>query len=153
MHAFISETLTPEADWPNSVPAIRSIINNSPSRRLGGRAPITVQIGMPSGNPLTVALTDCNIQDVDTTDQAMILQMLNINKLLESLDKMHKAVYMTLSAYAVERHNAKTHVVPYKHTVGYYVVVARTHGPALRFRQLGRISPDFSHPVGLHRRD
>ncbi len=69
MHAFNSETLTPEADWPDSVPAIQSIINNSPSRRLGGRAPITVHTGMPSGNPLTVALTDCNIQDVETTDQ------------------------------------------------------------------------------------
>ncbi len=43
MHAFNSETRTPEADWPTTVQAIQSIINNSPSRRLGGRAPITVQ--------------------------------------------------------------------------------------------------------------
>ncbi len=61
---------------------------------------------MPSGNPLAVALTDCNIQDVETTDQARILLELNIKKLLESLDKMHKDVDMTLSATrktAVER--------------------------------------------------
>ncbi len=44
-----------------------------------------------------MALTDCNIEDVETTDQARILQKLNINKLLESLDKMHKDVDMTLS--------------------------------------------------------
>ncbi len=35
---------------------------------------------------------------METTDQARILQKLNINKLLESLDKMHKDVDMTLSA-------------------------------------------------------
>ncbi len=70
MHAFNSETLTPEADWPNSVPAIQSIIKKSPSHRLGGRAPITAHTGMPSWNPLTVALADCNIQGVETTDQA-----------------------------------------------------------------------------------
>ncbi len=53
---------------------------------------------MPSGNPLTVALTDCNIQGVETTDYARILQRLNIDKLLESLDEMHKDVDQTLSA-------------------------------------------------------
>ncbi len=132
MHAFNSETLTPEADWPKSVPAIQSIINNSPSRRHCGRAQITVHTGMPSGNPLTVALTDRNIQGVQTTDQAMILQTLNIEKLLESLDKMHKDVDQTLFASrknAIERHNAKTHAVPYKPTVGDYVVVTRTQRP------------------------
>ncbi len=74
MHAFNSETLSSEADWPKSVPAIQSIINNPLSRRLGARAPITVDIGMPSENLLTVALTDCNIQDVERNDQAKMLQ-------------------------------------------------------------------------------
>ncbi len=68
MHAFNSETHTLEADWPNSVPAMQTIINNSFSRRLDGRAPITVHTGMPSGNPLTLALTECNMQGVETTD-------------------------------------------------------------------------------------
>ncbi len=98
IHAFNSETLTLEADWPEYVPATQSIINNAPSRRLGGRAPITVHTSMPSGNPLTVALTECKIQGVEKTDQARVLQRLNIDKLLESLDKMHKDVDQTLSA-------------------------------------------------------
>ncbi len=69
---------------------------------------------------------------METIDQARILQKLNIDKLLESPDKMHKDVDQTLSASrknAVERHTGKTHVVPYKPTVGDYAVVARTHGP------------------------
>ncbi len=51
--------------------------------------------------------------------------------LIESQDKMQKDVDKTLSATrqkAVECHNAKTHVVPYKRSVGDYVPVARTHG-------------------------
>ncbi len=103
---------------------------------------------MPSGNPLTVALIDCNIQDVETTDQARILYKLNINKLLESLDKIQKDVDMTLFAtrkMAVERHSA---------TAGDYVVVSRTHGPPNQdVYQLGWTSPHLAHPVGLHRRD
>ncbi len=79
MHAFNSAALTPEADWPNAVTAIQSVVNNSPSRRLGGRAPITAHTGMPSGNPLTVALTNCTIQGVENTDQERILQRLNID--------------------------------------------------------------------------
>ncbi len=47
-----------------------------------------------------MALTDCNVQGVETTDQARILQKLNIDKLLESLNKMHKDVDQTLSAFA-----------------------------------------------------
>ncbi len=47
-----------------------------------------------------MALTDCHIQDVETTHQAKILQKLNINKLLESLDKMHEDVDMTLLRYS-----------------------------------------------------
>ncbi len=92
MHAFNSETLTPEADWSKPVPAIQSVIHHSPSRRLGGRTPITVHTGMPSGKPLTVVLTDCNIQGVESIDQARLQQKLGTDELLESLDKMHKDV-------------------------------------------------------------
>ncbi len=58
---------------PYSVPAIQSIINNSPSRRLRGRAPITSHTGMTTGNPVTVAMTNCNIQGMETIEQAGIL--------------------------------------------------------------------------------
>ncbi len=103
IHAFNSETLTPEADWPSSVPAIQSIISNSRSRRLGGRAPITAHTAMPSGKPLTVALTDCNIKGAETIDQARILQKLNIDKFLKSLGKMRKNVVQTFSASRKKR--------------------------------------------------
>ena len=56
MHAFMSEFKVTETDWPSTVPAIQSIINNSPSRRLNNKAPITVHTGMHSGNPLNLSL-------------------------------------------------------------------------------------------------
>ncbi len=145
MHEFNSETRTSEVDWPNSMQAIQSIIIDSPSRRLGGCAPITVHTGMIPGIRLTVALTRSNIQNVDSIDQASPKQKLSTDELLESLDKLHKDVDQALSATrqkAVGRHNAKTHVVPYKPIVGDYVVVARTHGPRHQdVHQLGRTSP------------
>ncbi len=115
MHSFNSETLTPEDDWSKSVRAIQSIINNSLSRRPGRRAPITVHTVMSSGNPLTVVLTDSNIQGVELINQERLQQNLSTDELLESLDKIHKDVGQTLLASrksAIERHNAKTHVVP-----------------------------------------
>ena len=95
-------------------------VNNSPSRRLGGRAPITVHTGMPSGNPLTVVLTAWNVRNVQSFSQAQPLQKRNINLRLNSLDKIHKDVGDSLSDTRrkyVKRHNKKTHVVPYKSIV------------------------------------
>lgn len=75
--AHISRT-----EWPRAVPAIQAIINKSPSRRLGGRAPITVHSGMQPGNPLTVALTTSKVTDVESLDHATTLQKLKIDDML-----------------------------------------------------------------------
>ncbi len=154
MPALNSETHAPEAHWSNSVQAIQSIINKSSSRRLGGRAPITVHTGMPSGN---VTLTQCKVRNVESIVQTRLQQRLSTEEFLESLKKMHKYVYQTLSASrnsAVDRHSAKTHVVPYKPTVGYYVVFrSDAWTPHLYVHELGRNSQHLPHPVGLDRRD
>ena len=70
MHALCAEMKIPETEWPRIVPAIQSIVNNSPARRLKNKAPITVHTGMTSGNPLTVALSTMGIRDVSSIDQA-----------------------------------------------------------------------------------
>ncbi len=67
---------------------------------------------------------------------------------------MHKEVDSYLSTsrkIAVERHNAKTHVVPYKPTVGDYVVAACPQGPRTKMstnwigpRPVSRILSDFT---------
>ena len=61
-----------------------------------------------------------------------MMQQLKVDSLLKALDEMHKEVNETLTSTrenAVERHNRRTHIRPYKPTVGDYVVVARIRGP------------------------
>ena len=132
MRAFSAEFRIPESDWPTTVPAVQSIINNSPSRRLGNRAPITVHTGMEPGNPLNLALSAINYSDADSVQDAQVMQELKIVDLLDSLDRMHRNVNEVLSETrksAVERHNARTGVHPCNLVVGDYVVVARVKGP------------------------
>ncbi len=74
---------------------------------------------------------------------------MNVDALLEILDQMHKDVdssLFTSRKQAVERPNSKTHVVPYKPTVGDYVVVARMQGPPTKMsaNRVSRIFSDFS---------
>ncbi len=80
-HLLCVRVNNPEAYWPKSAQAIQSIINNSPSRRLGGRAPNTALTGISSGNPLIVALTQSNVRNVKSFDQ---------DELVESKCNMHK---------------------------------------------------------------
>ncbi len=77
-----------------------------------------------------------------------------MDALLDTLDQMHKDVDSSLSTprkQAVERHNAKTHVVLYKPIVEDYVVVVRTQGPRTKMstnwigpRRVSRILSDFT---------
>lgn len=157
IRAFSAAFRIPEAEWPSTVPAIQSIINNSPSRRLGNRAPITVHTGMEPGNPLNLALTNLKIIDSASVDKARAMQALELEPLLEALDDMHKNVNAVLSESrkkAVERHNRKTHIRACNPSVGDYVVVSRDCGPRTKMfanwvgpRRIVRILSYFTFKV------
>ena len=97
------------------------------------------------------------MRSVQYINKAQLIKNLNIKSPLNSLDKMHKNVGDSLAVNrrkAVERHNAKTHVVPYRPIVGDYVVVARTQGPRTKMsnnwvgpRRVSRILSDFTVEV------
>jgi len=132
MRAFSAEFKIPEAEWPSTIPAIQSIINNTPSRRLGNRSPITVHTGMEPGNPLNLALSAISYVDSTSIDDVRALQALKIEELQNALDDMHKSVNVVLSdsrKKSISRHNARTGVYPCNLVVGDYVIVARTRGP------------------------
>ena len=153
MRAFSAEFKIPEANWPTTVPAIQSIINNTPARRLGNRAPITVHTGMKSGNPLNLALSSINYNSTASVESARVIQNLKMDEFQKSLDDMHKQVQVTLSANrksAIERHNARTGIYACNPNVGDYVVVARTKGPRTKMsanwvgpRRIVQILSDF----------
>lgn len=157
LHAIGTELRSAETDFPSLVPAIQSIINNSPSRRLGDRAPITVHTGMRNGNPLSVALAIATAKNVSDLNEAEMMQRLNISDLLNSLDEMHRDTANRLETnrnQAVDRHNRKTHVRNFNPVVGDYVVVARIHGPRTKVsanwvgpRRICEICSDFTVKV------
>lgn len=143
----------PETEWPATVAAVPSLIKYSPSRRLGGRAPIIVHTGMDCGNPLSVDLTVSESRGVSNLDEARLIQELNIDSLFSSLDEMHRDVFVQLDATrlgAIERHNRKTHIVPYNPCTGDFVVIARMHGPRTKIsanwldpRRITHVHSDF----------
>ena len=61
MRQFSADFRIPEADRPISVTAIQSTTNNTSSRRLGSRSPITAHTGMDSGTPINLVLNSMNI--------------------------------------------------------------------------------------------
>lgn len=79
LHFVSAELRVPETEWPTTVPAFQSIINNSSSRRLGGRCPITVHTDVESGNLLAVALTIVSEHGEVSLHEARIMQSLNIS--------------------------------------------------------------------------
>lgn len=153
MRALSVEFKIPESDWPTIVPAIQSIINNTPARRLGNRSPLTVHTGMESGNPLHLAMTAIKFEDATSVDEVQFMQSLKIEELQQSLQVMHQDVSTSLMESrrkSVERHNARTGVYPYNPIVGDYVVVARTKGPRTKMsanwvgpRRIVQILSDF----------
>lgn len=157
MRAFSAEYMVPETEWPTTVPAIQSIINNSPSRRLGDRAPITVHTGIESGNPLHLALTSIGYLDATSANEAGSLQRLRIEELHDALDVIHKEVSCTLSEsrkMAVDRHNAKTHIRHCNLSVGDFVVVARHRGARTKMssnwvgpRRVVGVLSDFTYKI------
>lgn len=73
------DMMIPETEWPTVFPAIQTVVNNSPSCRLDGRAPITVHTRMTSGNPLSIALTVAQLRCVSSINEAELIQKRNIN--------------------------------------------------------------------------
>ncbi len=86
-------------------------------------------------------------RNVRSIDQARLGQKMNVDALLETLEQMHKdVIHLSLrrASRLSERHNAKTHVVPYKPTVGDYVVWCARRDPVKRC-QPTRLVPAVFH--------
>ena len=74
--------------WPQLMPTVAAVLNNTPSRTLGGYAPITAYTGRPAVSPLeTVFYSDVGkFQTVPLTSQAV---REGVERLRESLDSIH----------------------------------------------------------------
>lgn len=124
--AILSELKLPFKCWSEVVPIVQSIINNSPSKRLGGRTPKKAFTGLPDDNPLTSIVAKQNFDlEILSVDEVRLRQQKGIADLQGVLDEMHKAVSDISTAKRrkeVEAHNRRTNVRPANFEVGDYVL-------------------------------
>lgn len=119
MTMLLTEALLPTTQWPRMLSVVQSVINNSPTDVLGGRAPIEVFCGLKRQSPLDIVYypDESSVVKVDLTKEAVKLK---IEELIENV----KAVRMEVSAVPVRKAVAakKTQAVDF--SVGDYVLVS-----------------------------
>lgn len=101
---------------------------------------------MDSVNPLSVALTVSRNRGVPDLNEVELIRILNTSDPLVSLDRMHRDVPLQSDfsrSGSVERHNRKTHVLPYNPMIVAFFVVAKMHGPR-KNNQLVGLDPNAS---------
>lgn len=136
-----------------TVPAVKIIINNTPSWRLGNGAPITVHAEIESRNLLIMAPNSTKIAESESIDEVRTRQKLKIKELLDSLHNMHKSVLRTLSdsrKKAIYCHNNRTLVLSYNLRLGDYVMFVTLERQDQNISELGWTSPNCIISLRLH---
>ena len=125
--ALLSEVRLNEKEWPSALPVIQSIINHTPRKGLGNRAPITVFTGLPPDNPLRLVLKPV-VGEVRSVEEVQATRVLQATELEQALDDIHRDVSIRRTKAreeAVKRHNEKTNVKLVNFSTGDYVLVAK----------------------------
>jgi hypothetical protein len=90
--ALVSEFRLDVSQWPSLLNVVQYVINQTPSARLGGRAPITVLTGLAAQSPLDLVVGKDESFISITSDQLKEETNLAIDDALIALDEMHKDV-------------------------------------------------------------
>lgn len=125
--ALLSEFSIKENEWTLVLPIVQSVSNNKKLRSLGNHAPINVFSGLPVYNPLRLIVPPSSSK-IMSTDEIRALKRLNVERLLDSLDGVHRDVAErrnTVREIAVKIHNEKTHVQKANISVDDFVLVAK----------------------------
>jgi RNase H-like domain found in reverse transcriptase/Reverse transcriptase (RNA-dependent DNA polymerase)/Integrase zinc binding domain/Chromo (CHRromatin Organisation MOdifier) domain len=144
--ALLSEVRLQPTDWPRVLALVQAILNNSPSPRLGGSAPLTVFTGHDVDNPLAAALHELEIESASLSF-IRAQQLVHMEAMRESLDSLHLQAQQQATRrrqQAVERHNRLTNVRSPNFEVGDFVLVAAimkglSHKFAIRWQGPRRI--------------
>jgi hypothetical protein len=100
--ALLDEFQIQQVDWPDLVKLVQFVLNNSPSPRLNGLAPITAFTGLSSTSPLTSIIEFAEAKQTSMTE-IRASQILCADALITSLDTMHKATSATAARYRALR--------------------------------------------------
>lgn len=131
------------------LPVVTSALNEAPLERLGRRAdgtprsPLEVMTGIePRRAILRVLPQNVDAINAKTIKLARATQVININGLQDSIERMHKDVERLVTIRrerAIANHNKATNILTASFVVGDYVLVrrARDRGHKLRFMWFG----------------
>jgi hypothetical protein len=111
--------------WPEVLPLIQSVLNNSSSTRLARRSSMQVFTGRKAPNPLALALAPTAVIPVEYSF-AQAQKAAQADELQSRVAEIHKAAAQASTSrrqVAIERHNAKTHVNKANFSVGDFVLV------------------------------
>lgn len=87
--ALLSEWRLPPRDWPRVIKVVQMILNQSPSKSMGGVAPITAMTGLRAMSPLDQLAVPGPIGST-TWEEIQVKQRENIAKLQAAMDNMHR---------------------------------------------------------------
>ena len=149
--ALLSEWRLGAQDWPLVIHCIQSVLNESPSKRLGlrdksqpnvYRTPLECFTGIKPRRPLLRALPVTTSSSTYSDSYAAIERIIDIDEATVALDAIHKSVVSLTSAdrkRKTDYHNAKTNVKKLNLSVGDFVLVRRPQekGHKLRFVRTG----------------
>ena len=124
--ALLSEYQLPMTSWPQVLPIVQSVLNNSMLKRLGNYCPLTAFTGLPQSTPLLSIKNKVNdVVKIHSISKVRAIQAVNTANLQESLNAMHKHVAERADARrrsAIAAHNRKTNVQPINFTKGDFVL-------------------------------
>lgn len=132
VRALLSEWKMPVTQWPSLVGAVQKVINHSPIKRLGRnragnmRCPMEVFTGLTPSPLLVRPMPLKTYRTVRVLDNERVRSIIDIGKLHESLEEMHKDVSKgntQVRTRAQQIHNARTKVLPLNIYVGDFVMV------------------------------
>jgi hypothetical protein len=86
---LLSEFKLAPTEWPQVIPIVQSVLNNSPSPQRGNIAPITAFTGLPADSPL-LSLTATDTQESLSLPLIKARQILHITELRTTMDAIHR---------------------------------------------------------------
>jgi transposase InsO family protein len=120
LSALISEMQRPAESWPQILPLVNYVVNQTPSDALGGRAPLSAFIGRLPTSPLDVVFEPTTLS-VDTCPLTAAQIAVKISSLETSLSENIEAI----RSRKLREHPTRPGETPVDFGVGDYVMVAR----------------------------
>jgi hypothetical protein len=137
LSALLSENKLSLDAWTSLVPIVNHILNNTPSRRLGGHAPITVFTSRKPTSPLNVIFRPLaeEFSTVTVTTDGIK------EHVQRTMDAMHD-IHANVAAVQLPAASARPGERPVDFDVGDYVLVSAAHG-----RKRGKLHTLWTGPA------